>query len=783
MKYHVLPRMACGCAIVVFAFAHCGCQSTQNGGGWASAFASKPKPVNPNDRETITYSWWGQKKKPAPDVNKLKEYMARGADDSEHGRIYADHMKLGNQAFRSKRWDVARSEYEKALAARPDDADCHYRLAVVADNELRFSVADEHYEAALRQRKSDPNLMCDYGYSYMLRGDDLQAEKTLNQALAISPSHKGAMANLGSIYAKQGRYEDALAMFRRGTSEAEAQQYLAELFPQNRAPAGNAGGSAFAQNAAVGNARPTSTPERQDLSSLSPEQVRAEMDRARREGIQKRQQQAMAESQAARNDWMNETPPARSQETAPQVGQPWILGNGGSTQPPGNPAQSQAAPNGANSQLTMTNPAYGAPGAQGPINGNSGGQFPVQNGMAPVQNGMASQGSNNGPPIVVPGTNPNSDVWHGVPIQPAGGVPNQPPYSSSNVPNMGGIQNAQVASGPNIGSQFPGSATPNAPPNVTWGGNGATGRSPQPGALTNSSISQDGPSASVAAAQVGMNVGPGGLFPVVSADGSGSPDYGSTGPASQGFGFQGNGSQGFGANASPSVPNRWGGNYPGPAQSRQFPSPAPQFAPKPFLSQQTDPRLMQLDPRLGATQNPNAFNGNGESSFNPSSANPSSNGQIAWGSPSPPPSIAPPSIATQSPASDWPQIEGQPAVIQTAGSFPGQARSNTPDALESFQSEMNAGASGRGTNFGWGDSTSSPTAASGRYEGSWPPANNSIPSTPPSSNWGGAGSPPNSPPQWNGGAQRNSGPQDSYRPAASNASASSLEQYPFAPQR
>ena len=67
---------------------------------------------------------------------------------------------------------------------------------------------------------------------------DRRAEVVLKQALEIDRTHQGAMANLGDIYAKQNRRDEALAMFRAGATEADAQRFMAQIFPENRfAPA------------------------------------------------------------------------------------------------------------------------------------------------------------------------------------------------------------------------------------------------------------------------------------------------------------------------------------------------------------------------------------------------------------------------------------------------------------------------------------------------------------------------------------------------------------------
>ena len=175
-------------------------------------------------------------------------------------------------------------------------------MAVIGDKQGDYAAADEHYEAALRIRPKDPNLLSDLGYSYSIRGNTLKAEQTLKQALQIEPTHKGAMANLGAIYLQQNRYAEAMAIFRAGSSsDVEAQQYMASiarLYPSGGAPIQNGTVPGFSpgQTGPITASATRDTPE--DLSKLSIEQVQELMARKRQEGIRQRTQ---ADQQQLRN--------------------------------------------------------------------------------------------------------------------------------------------------------------------------------------------------------------------------------------------------------------------------------------------------------------------------------------------------------------------------------------------------------------------------------------------------------------------------------------------------
>jgi len=279
-------------AMLIFAFVISGCQSANN--KWATAWRERNKPKttfqDPTSKEEVVY--WPYKKDaknqsttPIPDS--LKEKIATKNEQAKQTTQLASLIKEGDQLRKNGQLEDANIVFSKALAMSPDNPTIHHRMAIVADNQHQFPIADEHYQAALRARPRDVNLLSDLGYSYSLRGDNRQAELTLKEALSIDPYHKGAMANLGAIYAQQNRHEDALAMFRTGATESEAQQYMAKLFPRGSSGPGAVPDQGHsAQNAITAVVAPNG---KLDLSQLSLDDIQAEMARRKQEGIRRRE--------------------------------------------------------------------------------------------------------------------------------------------------------------------------------------------------------------------------------------------------------------------------------------------------------------------------------------------------------------------------------------------------------------------------------------------------------------------------------------------------------------
>ena len=521
---HVLPRMASSCAILVVALAHCGCASMKSPSEWATAWKAKPTPKNPSDRETINYVGFGKKKDPkTPNSDDLKSKIASAGKESRDA-AFDKYLRQGNLGLTENRLEDAKRDYMRALELRPDHPDCHHRLAVIADKQGMFGQADDHYEAALKLRPRDPNLLSDIGYSYSLRGDDRRAESTLKEALAVSPSHTGAMFNLGAIYAKQGRYEDAVAMFRRGCPEAQAMQNVAKLFPQNPM------NGASPDFPVARNTPPANTPRQDpsiDLLNMNPEQLKAEMNRRKQEGIERRRQQQLAEL-PPRQEWMTDVQqPNQRQIQDPRAGQPIVLGPGGAQNQNQNPNPMNelptVTPGGTNSGFVNN----------GSFNGNGNGGQPN-----PYGQGQPNGQAGNGYPPEQPGSRPNMDVWDGAArdqrIQPAGGQ-SQDQFGNGSTNASRNAPPATIHYGPPTNRQIPGVNLQPSLPDLS-----EPQREPE---MRGANMRGTDQSDNLAAAQLGMNVG--GLFPAL------PPDAGSG---------RGNGQR------QPTMDTRFGSEFPSPPQ-------------------------------------------------------------------------------------------------------------------------------------------------------------------------------------------------------------------------
>ncbi len=194
-----------------------GCQSGSMSSRWANLFGPK------DSQHTLAQSTYAQKD-------------SKSTSPSSQ-LIAGDDFRKGEAAIQSGNLKQAKKHFMAVVTADPDNASAHHRLAYIADKNEEYNSAEIHYLAAMRLDPENPDIACDLGYSYMLQNRDKDSRRYLEKALRIDPRHKSSLLNLASVQARQGDYRGSLALFRQAGSEQEAQANIARLFP-NGPPAG-----------------------------------------------------------------------------------------------------------------------------------------------------------------------------------------------------------------------------------------------------------------------------------------------------------------------------------------------------------------------------------------------------------------------------------------------------------------------------------------------------------------------------------------------------------------
>jgi tetratricopeptide (TPR) repeat protein len=107
-----------------------------------------------------------------------------------------DDLNLGKKHFRAADFGLAERHFRRAVEQHPRDLESWIGLAASYDRLRRFDLADRAYDQAAKITGPTAELLNNWGYSYMLRGDYRRARETLLQARAQDPGNPYIKNNL-----------------------------------------------------------------------------------------------------------------------------------------------------------------------------------------------------------------------------------------------------------------------------------------------------------------------------------------------------------------------------------------------------------------------------------------------------------------------------------------------------------------------------------------------------------------------------------------------------------
>lgn len=362
----------------------------------------------------------------------------------------------------------ARNYFEQALALDQRNSAAHHGMAIVADLQHDYPTAEFHYKQALSANPSDPDLLNDLGYSYVLQNRFAEASNYLNRVLQIAPQHERAKVNMALMSLKRGNRPEAQQILGSVYSPADAQATLAKLEDSLQSmqvsvmPTGQMQMPQTAMNSQPGVLAPTDNGAAQDILQ------RMQQERDRADAI-RQQQAANAAALAQNKPPIHVYPPGIADE--PPVPQMPIQQNmNGAVANYGQPQQQWANDGG----IPGFPQSLNQPGIQQP-------------GVANYSNNMPAQGT---------ATYPNQQFQNQVP---------QGQYSG--IQGQGMVQQFGNAAQANY---------PNTPPqqyqNTAQGIQQNPTNTMQPYAGQSAGIGL--PNSPQSAPMAGLNAGPGALFPI-----------------------------------------------------------------------------------------------------------------------------------------------------------------------------------------------------------------------------------------------------------------------------
>lgn len=510
-----------------------------------SLFAKKPQSFDDYKTEQIAKN---QSRVPSSGS------LSRGAGET------TELLNKAHTAFQQGLMNEAQANYQAILRKQPNHPEANHRLAVIADRQNDFLSAERYYQAALAAAPRDANIHNDLGYSYLLQSRYSEAERYLSAALQQSPNQANAMNNMGMLHAKRGQADQALAMFRRTSSEAEAQAKLARFLPPNLNPTSPNGAaqpntmlannqqwqnngaspinSQFNQQQFPSQARPPMNPNPAYTPASPPPNTQSlavndpnisEPARQLKEAMERKRLAAISERQARDESERQRQASLLRQFRDEEMGRSNNVTQAGGPQPGGLNRGSQIPNNVPNGPIMIGPP---------PTNSNAFGNvnaLPTSQPGSPPQyapRGSASDGFPAAPQRMdgqnlIPNANANgnappngSQIWN---------VPNPPqpspsqPFQPNGLPNMNAAPTPPAFNAPrgNVNSPLdampefqPTAPLPSINPNPATSRNNSQSFAPPTGLWQPGSSANLADEAARAASRMGMNAGPGNLFPI-----------------------------------------------------------------------------------------------------------------------------------------------------------------------------------------------------------------------------------------------------------------------------
>ncbi|MCR4414511.1 MAG: tetratricopeptide repeat protein, partial [Thermoguttaceae bacterium] len=188
---------------------------------WGSWFSAS-KPASPPPSNAVQPANQGHQfgaKKPSAiesffGKGKPSEPPAPPARPRTPEEIKASQMAMARLCERRGEQDQAEAIYQGLVAKYPQDPTPHHRLGVLAVQKGKFAEAEAHFRTAERLAPPSADLLSDLGYMYYLQHRLPESEATLRQALVRDPQHMAATNNLALTVGAQGRFDEALTLFR-----------------------------------------------------------------------------------------------------------------------------------------------------------------------------------------------------------------------------------------------------------------------------------------------------------------------------------------------------------------------------------------------------------------------------------------------------------------------------------------------------------------------------------------------------------------------------------------
>lgn len=124
------------------------------------------------------------------------------------------HLAAGRLLQANGKLAGAIEQYQKAIAASPNNFEAQHKLGLLLGILARHDEAEENLRRAIALNPDSAVARNDLGFAYVRRHKWERAEFELRRAIALQPEFPRARVNLALVVAARGGYDEALSLFR-----------------------------------------------------------------------------------------------------------------------------------------------------------------------------------------------------------------------------------------------------------------------------------------------------------------------------------------------------------------------------------------------------------------------------------------------------------------------------------------------------------------------------------------------------------------------------------------
>jgi len=158
--------------------------------------------------------------------------LAGATPHSVNDGVLKNPLSLARLSERRGQNEQAERLYQEVIRRSPQDPVPYHRLGVIYAKRGNLAQAEQYFSRALALSPDNPQMLTDAGYCCYLCSRTEEAERYLRRAVEINPGNAAGWNNLALLVGEQGRYDEALALFRRAGTENQAQANLAFVLAQ-----------------------------------------------------------------------------------------------------------------------------------------------------------------------------------------------------------------------------------------------------------------------------------------------------------------------------------------------------------------------------------------------------------------------------------------------------------------------------------------------------------------------------------------------------------------------